>query len=113
MKRDLLMFAVVIFVVLSFWRNNFLVTVLLGGEALVALAFFYNNKERLFFLIAGFFGVILEIIGGLIGIWVYKFPSLLTVPAWIFFCWGFTFILLNSLLQLLVMKLKIKESKNE
>ncbi len=69
---------------------------LLAAEFLGAALFLYNRTERLFFLFAGFFGVVLGIIGGAIGIWTYTFPNFLTIPVWIFFCWGFTFVLFHS-----------------
>jgi len=84
-------------VVLIFWRNNLIVGSLLFLEFLVPMIFLYNNIERLFFLFVGVFGVVLEIVGGLVGIWTYTFPNLVTVPFWIFFCWGYSYMLLHSI----------------
>lgn len=84
--RNLVLFSLMGLVVLLFWGNNLLVTVLLLLESLAAGLFFYKKAERLFFVLTGFFGVVLETIGGLFGIWTYTFPNFFTVPIWIFFC---------------------------
>lgn len=94
--RDSILFTLVVLVVLLFWKNNLVVSFLLAVEFLGAALFLYSRPERLFFLFAGIFGVVLETIGGKVGIWTYTFPNFITVPIWIFFCWGFTFILFHS-----------------
>jgi hypothetical protein len=97
--RDLILFALMGPVVLLFWENNSLVTTILLLEFVVAGLFLYSWTERLFFVMAGVFGLVLEIIGGLFGIWTYTFPNFVTVPVWIFFCWGFTLTLFNSIFR--------------
>ncbi|OGI15709.1 hypothetical protein A3K63_04765 [Candidatus Micrarchaeota archaeon RBG_16_49_10] len=94
--RDLAFFAFMIPAVILFWRSNLIAGLILFSEATVAQIFFYKNSEKIFFVFAGIFGTVLEMIGGIIGIWTYTYPNLITVPFWIFFCWGFTFMLLNS-----------------
>jgi len=89
-----------VLIVLLFWKNNFLTTIFLLTEFLLAATFFYNKKEKLFFILTGVFGIILETLGGLVGIWTYASPNFITVPIWIFFCWGFTFMFLRSIVDL-------------
>jgi len=93
--RDLLAFVVMTVAVFFFWRDNTFLTIILFVEFLILWNLYTRNK-RIFFIISGLFGIFLETIGGYIGIWRYVFPNFLTVPFWIFFCWGFTFQLLKS-----------------
>jgi hypothetical protein len=95
--RDMLFFSVMATVVFVLWRNNILVGSILFVQFLIAMVFFYQRSERIFFLITGFFGLVLEIIGAWFGIWTYTLPNLVTVPFWIFFSWGFTFALFHQL----------------
>lgn len=97
LNRDLVLFVFMVITVNLFWKNNLFVGSILLLETITALIFFYKNSERIFFVFTGLFGTTLEIIGGIIGIWKYSYPDLIAVPFWIFFCWGFTFMLLNSL----------------
>ena len=94
--RDVFLFTIVALVVLPFWQNNLLVEVLLSLEFLLAAVFLYSKVETRTFLIAGFFGASLEVVGGAFNIWKYTYPNLFTIPIWIFFCWGFTFLLFHS-----------------
>ena len=98
--RDITLFILMAVLVLLFWRNNLLATVFLSFEFLISAIIFYNKKEKLFFILTGVFGVILETLGGLVGIWTYASPNFITVPVWIFFCWGFTFMFLRSIVDL-------------
>lgn len=98
LKRDIIFFITMISLVLLLWIHNTWLTITLIIEFSIALVF-YTSKEKLFFLISGLFGVILESIGSYIGIWSYTLPNFITIPIWIFFCWGFTFMMLNSIYQ--------------
>lgn len=98
--RDLFLFWVMVFLTLVFWRNNLLTTVLLLTVSVIGMIY-YNKTERLFFIFVGGFGLLLEILGGYFGIWTYTSPNLFTVPFWIFFCWGISFILLHSIYLLI------------
>lgn len=82
-------------VVLFVWENNIVITAILFTLFLFGILF-YSKAERLYFVFVGFFGVVLEIFGGNLGIWTYTNPNLMSVPFWIFFCWGFTFLPLHS-----------------
>lgn len=95
--RDLYFFFFMVVIGLTFWRNNSIVGSLLLIEFLVAMAFFYNKIERVFFIFIGLIGIAGEIVGSFMGIWTYALPNLITVPVWIFFCWGFTFMLFHSI----------------
>ncbi len=106
--RDLAGFLVMAAFVFLLWKQNAILTAILGTLMMVALLLFYNNTERLFFVFSGVFGVVLEIIGSFLGIWTYTFPNLVTVPFWIFFSWGFTFMLFNTVY--LKIRKKVKET---
>src|SRR3989338_9152584 len=92
----ILFFVMAVFVILL-WNNNLYISILLLIEAVLAAGFIYNVKEKIFFIFLGIFGLVLEIIGSSLGIWTYAFPNLVTVPFWIFFAWGFTFMLFHSI----------------
>ena len=98
--RDLVLFAVMTFLTLVFWSNNLLLTVMLLTLSAIGMLY-YTKTERLFFILVGGFGVLLEMLGGYIGIWRYASPNLFTVPFWIFFCWGITFMFLHSIYGLI------------
>lgn len=94
--RDLGFFTIMAILVIALWKNNTVLGLILTIEFLVA-AKFYNVRERIFFIFIGISGMLIEICGGLLGIWAYQYPNLLTIPHWIFFSWGFTFMAFHSI----------------
>jgi hypothetical protein len=97
MKRDLIAFVLMLIIVVFTWSDNLVAGMLLFIEFLAVTIPFYTKDEMMYFSIVGVLGILIEMAGSMLKIFKYTEPNLLTIPHWVFFVWGFTFMFLIAL----------------
>ena len=90
-------------VIVFFYRNIWLTTLLLGIISLIALIKLKSKLILILFFIGAIVGVIAEVIAINYGVWAYSNPNFINVPIWLFFAWG------NAAVFTYLVSLEIKE----
>tara|TARA_Y100000034_G_C6870965_1_gene397651 strand:- start:808 stop:1158 length:351 start_codon:yes stop_codon:yes gene_type:complete len=103
---DFVLFVVAIALIVKFYRNNFLLTILLIIGWIVAMKIWHDKDDIYFFVMAGILGPIGEIIAIHFGVWSYANPSFLGIPVWLPLVWGLSIMLIKRLSEVLI---KIKK----
>jgi len=75
-------------VVLLFYENIALATILLLIIAIIGLLKWKSKRTLMIFLFAGVFGTIAEIIAVKVGIWDYQISNFYNIPLWLFIVWA-------------------------
>ena len=75
-------------IVVIFYKNIALTTLLLSALAIIALLKWRNKNTLIIFIVGGILGTIAEIIGVSYGVWNYFVANFLGVPSWLFVLWG-------------------------
>ena len=75
-------------IVVNFYRNINLTTLLLSVLAIIALLKWRNKNTLIIFIVGGILGTIAEIIGVSFGVWNYSVANFLNVPSWLLVLWG-------------------------
>src|SRR3989344_4828067 len=75
-------------IVVIFYRNIPLTTLLLSILAIIALLKWKTKNTLIIFIVGGIFGTIAEIIGVSFGIWSYSVANFFNIPFWLFILWG-------------------------
>ncbi|OGM18940.1 hypothetical protein A2955_04430 [Candidatus Woesebacteria bacterium RIFCSPLOWO2_01_FULL_37_19] len=88
-----------ILLVSFFWKNTFLLTLLIVGTTLLKHKILPINKELLWFIITAFLGSSGESIIMSSGPWSYSLENVINFPLWLPFLWGFAGTLGISLYQ--------------
>lgn len=83
--------------IISLWKNNLVVLMLMLLVWLFALKFWHSREDIIFFLAAAFFGPLGEIVAIHFGVWAYANPSMLGIPVWLPFAWGYVGMLIRRL----------------
>jgi hypothetical protein len=78
----------VLLVVILFYENIWLSTLLLGLISIVGLLKWRSWLTFSIFIFAGFFGSIAEIIAVYFSVWSYSVISIINVPLWLFLVWA-------------------------
>ncbi len=97
--RDLAIFWFLVVVVVMVWRNNTAVTVVLIGTYIVRCLLWPNREDHIVFLAGAILGSTAEIIATKVGIWSYTLPTVLNIPLWLPFAWGFVSVLIVRIAQ--------------
>ena len=96
---DLLIFAVAVVLLVLTWKHN-----LLAAAAIVALfglrALFRRKPGDLtLYAVGAILGPVTEVLATALGIWTYARPTLLGIPLWLPFAWGFAAVLFVRIAQ--------------
>ena len=75
-------------IVVIFYKNIALTTLLLSALAIIALLKWRNKNTLIIFIVGGILGTIAEIIGVSFGVWNYSVANFLNVPSWLLVLWG-------------------------
>ncbi len=90
-----------------FYQSNFLlmfILIFLGGGSL----FLWREKEDIYFFTVGFIiGPFVEVISIYFGVWKYANPTVLGMPIWLPFAWGFVVLLITRITKTIT-KIKAK-----
>jgi len=97
--RDLLFFGLLIFLLVLFWKNNFLATIILLSSYLIRSYFWHEKADHVFYITGAVLGTTAEIISTHAGIWRYTLPTFLNIPLWLPFAWGFAAVLILRIAQ--------------
>jgi hypothetical protein len=97
--RDLLLFAVAVLLLVLTWENNLLATIAIVGLFLIRFCFWRSTGDLTVYLVGAVLGPSTEIIATRLGIWTYASPSLLNIPLWLPFAWGFAAVLFVRIAQ--------------
>lgn len=87
--RDVLIFAIAVFLLVLFWQHNILATGVIVGLFLLRACFWWKKGDVAVYLVGAVLGPLTEIIATRLGIWTYACPSFLNIPLWLPFAWGF------------------------
>lgn len=77
-----------LFIVIIFYKNIFVTTILLLILAFLGLIRWKSKITLIMFLIGGFFGGFAEIIAINNGVWSYAITDFINAPLWLFVVWG-------------------------
>ena len=75
-------------IVIIFYRNILLTTLLLSILAIIALLKWKTKNTLIIFIVGGILGTTAEIIGVSFGIWSYSVANFFNIPFWLFVLWG-------------------------
>lgn len=99
---EIILFAVAIIIISLLYKNNLLTLFLLIVLWIIAINLWHKKHDIYFYIIGAIIGTIGEIICVYFGVWRYKNPSLLGVPIWVPFAWGFAIILAKRIAETFV-----------
>ena len=99
--RDVAILSLVVFLVLLVWRNNTLVTLILLAAYGTRYFFWPDKEDHIFFAAGAVIGSTTEILATRAGIWAYTLPTLLNIPVWLPFAWGFAVVMIVRIGQAL------------
>lgn len=90
-KKSLLNFPLALLSLISvslFWRNSFLLAIILLIIGVLMLLIEKNRNSILVYIAAGIGGAITEMVAIYAGVWVYTEPTIAGVPIWLPLLWG-------------------------
>lgn len=94
-------------VVILFYKNIFLATLLLIVIALTGLIKWKSKLTSIMFFFGAIFGAVTEMIAINYGVWSYSFTNFVNIPTWLFIVWGNTAVFLYQI-SLEIKRLGIK-----
>ncbi len=77
-----------ILIVAFFYKNLFLISVLLFLIGIIGLYHWKSKKTLILFILGGFTGAIAEMFCVHFGVWKYPVTDLGNIPIWLFIAWG-------------------------
>ena len=83
-----LLIALSLILVVTFWKNNILLAVLLLMVGLVTLYIWREKRKIYLYIVTGILGGGAEAIAISFGVWNYTNPTFLDIPLWLPFLWG-------------------------
>ena len=75
-------------IVIIFYRNIFLTTILVGIISIIGLIKWKSKMALIMFLFGALFGAFAQMISINYGVWSHAYPSFMNVPIWLFLVWG-------------------------
>ncbi|MBR9702263.1 hypothetical protein GOV13_05075 [Candidatus Pacearchaeota archaeon] len=87
---DIIIAALTIVIVIKFYENSILTTILVSIIAFIGLIKWKSKLTLILFIIGGLAFGIVEAIVTDYGVWRYNFPDVYGVPIWLFIIWGTT-----------------------
>ena len=75
-------FSVIVTSIVLLWKDNMLLLVVMLIITAIALSFWHDSYDLLFFLLIAVVGSIAEIVFVHFGVWQYANPTLLGIPIW-------------------------------
>ena len=98
LKKELLfefiIFALGVFFIVIFWKNNILLASLLLILYLSVDRFWHKKHNHIFFITGSILGPVCEIIATRYNVWIYSNPTFLNIPLWLPFAWGLSAVLI-------------------
>lgn len=108
MLFDTLLFIISILLIVAFYQNNILLTLLLLAEWVFGLKFWHKKHDAYFFVIGAITGPLGEIVAIIFGVWQYANPTFLGIPMWLPFAWGLAVVMIKRVAEIFV-KISLKK----
>ena len=99
---EALIFTLALFFLVTLWKYNLLLTLLLLALYLVGKRFWHKKHDHVFYIFGATLGTLAEIIGTHFNVWTYSNPTFLNIPLWLPFAWGLVVLMMVRIVETFV-----------